>query len=292
MIDGCWRPGEGCFEPVDPNQVTVKSSQENLFNPFLVRHGRPKCQPFDSSNSYEIMKSFDRCLSSGCSVDMTVIDFYYTHLFNIGNQMSVTDHQKYWREVMQGNIATWKDLQNLPWQRNASQPTTGPSVPTNCGGRANRPCKPLAPPPLFGNQGCPYIPPTIPKSMRPLKGSFEGCCDINICYKPKKDITSSYSGPSTYYTGWSFYSACSAECGTGTRKRFRKCVSHDATLCTESLEHTSPCSNAPCGEWANWEPWGKCRGKKGRRFRRRIRKCLPKGAKCDGARVSRARCKC
>lgn len=144
-----------------------------------------------------------------------------------------------------------------------------------------RPCKP----PTFSeirSSYCPYVPLQIPR-FPPLKGSFEGCCDINLCYLSKREISKMHSGPSYYYTVWSYWSPCSSSCGVGQKSRFRKCISEDETKCAEAVKQVASCQRKVCPEWGQWGPYSPCPNScfpGGKSSRKRV--CSPSGEYCVG----------
>ena len=145
-----------------------------------------------------------------------------------------------------------------------------------------RPCAPPVFPPPKRNSYCPYKQFYVPRFCR-LQGSFDGCCDINLCYLPKSEISKMHSGPSHYYSEWSLFSECSASCGGGIQKRYRKCISDDRSKCTERLEDIKRCNTKKCPEWSNWGSYTPCSitcGQSG--IQTRTRKCEPQGSFCVG----------
>lgn len=252
------------------NEVNVKSGQRFSVNPLELRYGRPQCQPFNTANPYEVIKSIHQCYAAGCSLDEGYASGYYALMYKIGEKMpNINDHWIYWNDVLAGNVNhkdvvdgikwTWTNDFKNDFTLESLKPTipdvtSSPQVPASfCDpvirffGR--RPCAPKYTPPR-DDTSCPFK--QLP-SYSSLKGSLEGCCDINPCYLSRQEIAIMHSGPSYYYTEWSEFGPCSARQGNGVMKRKRKCISHDEDLCTESEENT-----AVCGNWLPWSGWSNC----------------------------------
>ena len=56
-----------------------------------------------------------------------------------------------------------------------------------------------------------------------------------------------------FWSAWTPWSACSANCGFGTNSRSR------VQSCTGDNERaTRPCQRTPCAIWGGWSTWGAC----------------------------------
>lgn len=289
LIDGCYVKGRGCFYPVDISNVRVKSGERSIS---AIRnevvYGRPKCQHFDNSSPTGILKSYHACLSAGCSVDYSVTRLYYSHLFKIGEGLTSKNHWNYWDDVLKGLVGPYNIHEVLGeyGYKGAGIRENDGRFPCGIDNKlyGGRPCPPTLFNPAKKTNHCPYKPFKVPR-FPVLKGSFAGCCDINLCYLPKKAISNMHSGPARYHTEWSTWSSCSATCGVGTKKRYRKCVSQDRSLCTDKEVDAAPCRglHRVCGGWSRWTDWTPCPYTcfpGGNQVRRR--RCQPIGSKCDG----------
>ncbi|KAH9491878.1 hypothetical protein Btru_029761 [Bulinus truncatus] len=90
------------------------------------------------------------------------------------------------------------------------------------------------------------------------------------------------------YTIWTIWSACSASCGGGTRKRTRSCKDK-TVVCRGEIKPTQYCNIDPCpvqGGWGAWQSWTLCSTTCGPGFTERYRPCdnpLPAfGGSCAG----------
>ena len=189
LINGCWSKDHGCVYPVDLHDDKSKSSQGGRFSRMNeIVYGRHKCQHFDDSSPRNILKSYHRCLSAGCSVDDSVTDMYYNHLFTIGNELSAKKHWQFWENVLRGFVGAFNiDEEYNKYQSGSLQLARLPSGSNffkDCGGR---PCRPNRPFIYKRSSYCPYKPFFVPGSHL-LKGSFEECCDIHLCYLPKSQV--------------------------------------------------------------------------------------------------------
>ena len=129
---------------------------------------------------------------------------------------------------------------------------------------------------------CPYKPFFVPH-FPALKGRIDGCCDINLCHSPTSEISKMHSGASHYCSEWSLFSECSASCGGGIQKRYRKCISEDRSLCTERLEDTKRCNLQRCPTWSSWGAYSPCSRTCGTGgIQTRTRTCVPQGSFCAG----------
>lgn len=293
---------------MNPDKLIVKSGQNNEYHALDIPFGRPKCQYFNPSTPYSVLKSYAKCLSAGCTLDFSYTIKYYDYLFDLGNTMTAEDHWSYWEQVLVGMVGP-HNLDELPWKfdksigfdapkpklprlpdfktMQANALTRGffpPPISKNtkpCGYPFKaynfRPCAPPEFPDLHYNRMCPYQPfhpPRFPK----LKGSLKGCCDINPCYIPRRDIQHAYSGPTYYYTEWTPYTECSK--GDRYIERTRKCITKRPELCKEPTKQRKRCETP--AEWGKWEPWTSCETFNFCDQKTRVRYCLPRGSVCDG----------
>ncbi|KAH9491880.1 hypothetical protein Btru_029763 [Bulinus truncatus] len=90
------------------------------------------------------------------------------------------------------------------------------------------------------------------------------------------------------YTIWTIWSACSASCGGGTRKKTRSCKDK-TVVCRGEIKPTQYCNIDPCpvqGGWGAWQSWTLCSTTCGPGFTERYRPCdnpLPAfGGSCAG----------
>ncbi|XP_039251584.2 uncharacterized protein LOC120329040 [Styela clava] len=318
-IGACWMKGE-CLYPLNPKSLTIEVQQKYDFNKYEIPFGRPKCQHFNPSNPYTAVKSYHSCLSAGCSVDSSITMKYYHYMFAIGNTMSAKDHWLYWDLVLSGVLGP-HNIDSVQWKYNkdvkfGARPPPPPKISKpvdnafpfpvpNRGGAKSlsmpplprrgkseacghifrpwnfRPCPPDKLPPMHYNKYCPYKPLNLPRFPR-LKGSFDGCCDINECYISRSDIRNAYSGPATYVTKWSSWSHCSVSCGgKGYRYKYRRhvgpLVKHNKIV----EKDTESCYNE-CAGWGRWSEWSRCPNRDCAR-QERSRECLPEGSICKGA---------
>ena len=160
-----------------------------------------------------------------------------------------------------------------PGQGNIGYPPSGGGFP---------PIGPYPPPPP-PNQ-CPYNQQNYRyPGVKPLTGSFSGCCKKPICYLPKTDLYNPYSGISTYLSQWSDWTDCTVSCGGGDQNRTRKCIGKycDPNNPGGLIIQTRTCNAHPCpryGPWGRWTPCSKtCAGG----VTKRERACIGKG-KCQG----------
>nr|XP_039250049.1 uncharacterized protein LOC120327758 isoform X2 [Styela clava] len=305
------------------NVRVKSGQRQVAFNKHEIIFGRPRCQIFDTSSPVRILLSYHQCLSAGCTVDSSITTNYFHNLFAVGEDMTVDKHWDYWTGVQKGEIGAYNiddriiNFEYTTDDKNNSKPTTSPktnnpfelssenpfalpasSFPPSpsmhmitgkseaCGHifkpYGARPCSPPVVPQLPFNSYCPYKPFHVPR-FAPLKGRFDGCCDVNLCYLPKSEILKMHSGPSHYYTEWSMFSACSATCGEGQKRRYRKCVSEDKSRCTEPLVKVSRCNDQPCASWSPWGQYSPCPNTcypGGVQTRRRV--CRPASGFCLG----------
>lgn len=312
----------------------MKSGQRFKYDPTEIQFGRPKCQHFDTSSAYTKLQSYHRCLRAGCTVDSYISSNYYYNLYELGTGFSIKDQYDYWSAVKGGyygahNVESisskWKDETSSGGGRSA--PSFNPSglgsisslFPGSTGGGASpvgagvgqngyvcgirngfiesRPCRPKKfPNPIYFYK-CPYKDVYYPR-FPTLKGSFKGCCDINLCYLARQDIRKMHSGPATYMLHWTAWSACSAplgKCGVqGTQTRERECVDTIKKKCTSGAFVERKSCYVGCTGWGKWSSWPSCPRScypGGRITRRRI--CQPFGATCaadkDGLRGEEAR---
>nr|XP_039251578.1 uncharacterized protein LOC120329034 [Styela clava] len=176
---------------------------------------------------------------------------------------------------------------SLPSGHRRPEPVASESI--SCGPRYinknSRPCPPPKPSILPTFKHCPYKPVHVPR-FDPLKGSFAGCCEVNLCYISRSDIRKMHSGPSRYLTEWSYWTKCTTTCGMGTRTRTRKCIGNDPEKCDKSmLIQREGCELRKCGSWSNWSSWGppcECGAWRHIAGQTRKRVCFPNGAFCDG----------
>lgn len=143
----------------------------------------------------------------------------------------------------------------------------------------SRPCSPS--PRQSEVKHCPYKPVTV-KRFKPLKGSFKGCCQTNLCYLPRKEVRTARSGAAIYYSEWSYWTECSASCGSGTKRRWRNCIGIDKSRCTLALSERENCEIRKCTLWSNWGPWSLCSVSCMGGIISRSRSCLPSGDYCVG----------
>ncbi|XP_066994054.2 hemicentin-1 [Anabrus simplex] len=107
------------------------------------------------------------------------------------------------------------------------------------------------------------------------------------CIKPDCQVDGGWNN-------WSPWSECTATCGIGQRKRYRKCYnpppSQGGKACEGNKEQYESCNMFPCpvgGAWSKWSQWESCNGPCYNSTRRRTRRCTEPspafgGDECEG----------
>ena len=153
------------------------------------------------------------------------------------------------------------------------------------------PFPPVYPRPPPSNR-CPYNQQNYRyPGVKPLTGSFSGCCRKPVCYLPKTDLYNPYSGISTYLSQWSEWTDCTVSCGGGDQNRTRKCI---GAYCDPNnpgglIIQTRTCNAHPCPRYDNWGRWTPCSKSCAGGIRKRERTCIGKG-KCQGPSEESAPC--
>ena len=83
--------------------------------------------------------------------------------------------------------------------------------------------------------------------------------------------------PAGYWTEWTSWSVCSANCGNGTQSRTVTCLGDcPSTNCTPGQVHnqTQDCQVTTPGYWAPWGPWGPCSSNCGEGVQLRNASCV------------------
>ena len=137
---------------------------------------------------------------------------------------------------------------------------------------------------------CPYSPQQLNYPGLPsLSGSFEGCCDKPLCYIPKVELYSPYSGISSYLSQWSVWNECSRSCGSGLKNRTRACIGDNCNS-NALLFQTQLCNEQECPYYTHWGAWGECSVTCGGGYRSRSRVCSVSGA-CVGGDTESSICR-
>ncbi|CAB3399951.1 unnamed protein product [Caenorhabditis bovis] len=114
----------------------------------------------------------------------------------------------------------------------------------------------------------------------------------HLCPGPKTEQRVCEPGPCSLWSPWQEWSACSASCGNGMKRRQRVC--QYGTDCTGPNEESLFCYGPPCAQWTEWCEWSGCSSKCGPGQRTRTRGCLtPDGNEattCSGSSIETTIC--
>ncbi|CAD6185347.1 unnamed protein product [Caenorhabditis auriculariae] len=113
-----------------------------------------------------------------------------------------------------------------------------------------------------------------------------------LCPGPKTEQKLCEAGPCQEWSPWQEWSACSASCGDGMKRRQRIC--QYGTDCQGPAEESLFCYGPPCAQWTEWCEWSGCSAKCGPGQRTRTRGCLgPDGLEstaCQGSSIETIIC--
>ena len=104
------------------------------------------------------------------------------------------------------------------------------------------------------------------------------------CKGEVSDVAACNEHSCAYWSNWSEWTECSAQCDTGTKSRFRECY-HGNTGddgCEGDAVELIPCSDALCKQWTEWTPWSSCSVTCQRGRRSRSRECKGQIGECVG----------
>ncbi|XP_039247539.1 uncharacterized protein LOC120325492 [Styela clava] len=344
LINGCWRPGHGCFYPMQLSEIIVKSTNIDISGRKLASatqiFGMPKCQNFDSSTPENFLRSYHNCLSSGCSLDPSVTSqLYYYNLWNLTQSLPPQLQYLSWVDIAKSNMRADNFEEQIKKYQEMSGSDRGfsmmNSINTGSNFQVSHLLHSLTPTPnilgngilntglnqnplnsLLGNTltgtaslngmgflgnsftespiiksidnvNCPYQQVNL-YNFPPLKGSFTGCCEKNLCYLPKKTQNIQTSGIANYYATWTQWTTCTATCGGGQMSRTRLCVSRSGGKCGGVADETRECNTRRCPKWSQWSGYAPCSVTCGAGKTTRTRKCL--GVGCVGSSQSEAVC--
>ncbi|XP_078485761.1 uncharacterized protein LOC108949538 isoform X2 [Ciona intestinalis] len=286
LMDGCpvngncYRPGQLTRVQVRSGKDTARQSVQTGYNYF----GQPMCLNYNPTTPQEYLDGYHQCRQAGCVVDPSITPTVLKQqLYQIATTLPITQQLPFWNGVLSGQIRADNYRQ---FMRPSACPTAQASpgtVPYSLSlGRKKRSIFPGAGSP--SNGGFPNFVPQCPYQSYQgiLTGSFVGCCQRNYCYTPRTSILRSASGVAAYQAEWGEYSACTASCGGGTRKRSRPCVKyHNNDTCEHEAQQTHRCNVEACPQYGDWGNYGVCSHACGGGTQTRTRPCLPEGSTCQ-----------
>ncbi|XP_078485763.1 uncharacterized protein LOC100180672 [Ciona intestinalis] len=285
LIGGCPMEG-GCFQAAQLHSAQVRAAEDTSRQNALTAYnyfGQPKCLNYNPTTPQEYLDGYHQCRQAGCVVDPSITAAILKQkLYQIALTLPVHQQIAFWRGVLSGQIRA--DNYRQHFSLNACSNLVNPvvNVPT-----------PIAPFSLEmrTNLGLP-LGGLLPVTTTPqcpfqsyqglLSGSITGCCQHNKCYIPRTAILRSASGVAAYRSEWSEFTACTASCGGGTRKRSRPCVRFNQNdTCDYQAEETHRCNVDACPQYGDWGNYGVCSLTCGGGTQTRTRPCLPEGSTCQ-----------
>ena len=287
-------------------------------------YGLPECYPLTPQlNPTDYLSAYHRCLSAGCAASVNP-NILIQNLIQQGSSLNNFIRPQYLSLVLNGRIRADNYERFLSQARQSNNfgsipnfnflsqgpPRAcesffsltnfgGPVLPNSLEIGSNSDGRSFFPNPIFPSQlpnvpiqpPCPFVQPSHGFPGFPqLRGSFEGCCNRPLCYIPKQDLYSPYSGISPYLSQWNCWSPCDVTCGRGLQNRTRGCVGDgECATSRTSLFEQRACNTQACPVWSSWGSWFPCSQTCGGGRRTRRRDCSI-GA-CVGERVRSERCR-
>ena len=112
------------------------------------------------------------------------------------------------------------------------------------------------------------------------------------CLGDVNDLADCNTEACAFWTDWSEWSECTAQCDSGTKTRFRECTHGSAgdDGCKGDAVEVVQCQDAKCKTWTEWATWSSCSVTCARGSKTRDRKCVGEIGECKGSDNEAADC--